>query len=169
VQRKLAVLLALGIVAGSLTVSAPPAHAALAGGVKCHASLGLFPGAGSVTCSGIVVGAQVKVTTAPPGATTQVCVPSCPFVASGAYNEPCVPGVPAPPPLGFFQGTFTVGGVPSGGIDWTRVGLTALVLPKGSGTTAGAAVFLPALPTGQCPPGTALPLEADVVGVAVGT
>lgn len=165
VKKKFAVLLALGVIAGALTVTAPPAHAALVGGVKCHVRLDVWPSpGGSASCQGNVVGVAAN--------PTEVCaVPLCTFQADVAYQEPCpVPGVPLPPVLGFAQGRYSINGSDRGGIDWTRVGVVAVVLPKGSGNSAGVAAFAPTpgQTLGQCSPGVPLPLEADIVAAAVG-
>jgi hypothetical protein len=166
-KKRIMSLLALALVAGALVIPASPAQASFVGAAHCQVQLGSWPnGAGGSADCNSTLGLVVGVKTDPP----QACVPAaapCTFNAHvNSYSEPCpVPNLPLVPPLvGFANGTLNVNGQQVGTFNWVRVGLTAVIVPTGGGSSAGVAAFVPQPPFGNCQ--ASLPLTAQVVGVA---
>ena len=185
VKKALGAVALAGLVAAAIVVPAGSAGASVTGvvGLTCTANLPSFPTAnGAGTCSGTSAGLGAGLTD--DGQPFALAGPGT-FDASFAYNEECVAG--EPPVIGFANGSATVtGGTSTEGaftlntnFNWTRVGLTAVILTSGtnvnfaSGRTAtavapdaGVAAFAPILGTDNvCPNGgdlTAVVVGADV-------
>lgn len=182
-MRKIALLLlSSALVVGGFILPAAPAHAALTGAATCDVTLDTWPtttvSVNSSGCVGMVLGMHcgVNILPIPPGPGLDCPIPpltcivhtsppsvGCSFDASvDHYQETCVGGLP--PPLGTADGRLTVDGQAAGTYNWLRVGLTAILVPLGPGSTAGVAAFVPHPPIPTCAaPGQ---LTATVVGFA---
>jgi len=180
---------------GVLVLAVPQAGASVTGAIafECTANLASgFPGSGNGTCNGTGVGLGAGVTGSV-GTTPYALVGAGAFTSNFNYVEPC-PAPSVPPLLGTAAGTANVAGATAvvgttpttanltTQFQWTRVGLTAVILTSnttvtfGTGATAtevspndvALAAFAPILtaPTAHlCPAGD--PLTAIVAGVDV--
>ena len=180
-KKKLISLAVASLVLGALILPATSAHAATAGAAAgtCQVTLPTWPtpAGGGPTCGngslqgpagpsvpvpGVAIGAFL------PGG--PICLPTCTFSASVVnYAEGCQAG--EPPLTGTADGTLFLNGTPVATYEWTRVGLTAVIVvhPIPASTVsagAGVAAFLPLPPLPTCAnPGS---LTAQVVGAVFG-
>lgn len=185
VRRVFPVITVLATVAG-FGFGASPANAALGDAAATvyvgNATLPTFPCASApAECTGGNFASTIAAGAGLQSAAPAVCLPpGCKVTSTGfSYTETCAPGQAAGAPLlGTAHGPFTESDATrtyiQGTFNWTRVGLTAVILINttvpSAGLGASVAVFVPSTPVGDCglPNGTRTNQTATVVGIGAG-